>query len=101
MSERETKEWRGAICKGIFTSRWPFGKLIANQHCIQLRSILGEYVVAKEDVRSVERAGFLPWLWMGIRIRNVADGDVKFCPFPFWRRPEVLRQLKSLGYPVP
>lgn len=101
MSETETKEWRGSVCKGGVTSRWPFGKLIASSDRIEIRSLLGQSNLPKESISSIECSRFFPWLWMGIRIRNTVDRDLRFCPFLFWKRQQVLDHLKSLGYQVP
>lgn len=101
MSDAETKEWRGSVCMGITTSRWPFGKLKVNRDRIEIKSFLGQVILPKEGVRSVVRSGFFPWLGMGVRICGAPDGDIRFCPFPPWKRHDVLNHLKSLGYQVP
>ena len=103
MDNGETREWRGAVCVGVLTSRWPFGKLIISSERIQLKSLLGNFVLARDEVESIRPGKALPWLWMGIRIHHTHDKYPKrlmFSPLLSWRRNRVLNQLESLGYNV-
>ena len=67
MENEQPKEWLGSVCAGAITSRWPFGKLVASPDHIELRSLLGNFVLSRNEIRSIERGGFLPWIWMGCR----------------------------------
>ena len=103
MEDNQTREWRGAVCVGVVTSRWPFGKMTLSPDRIELTSLLGHYSLARDDVRSIERGKFFPWIWMGIRIHHARDGypaRLMFSPFLFWRRGRILEHLKRLGYKV-
>ncbi len=103
MESEQGREWCGSICAGVITSRWPFGKMIARFDHIELRSLLGNFVLPRDEVRSIERAGFFPWVWVGIRIRHAHDGypgRIMFSPVLFWRRGRILEHLRSLGYKV-
>ena len=101
MASKEGKEWRGSVCAGPLTSRWPFGKMIIRRDRIELKSLLGNYVLPRDEVKSIERGGFLPWFWMGVRVRHTHDGypnHLMFSPILFWRRRRILECLTSLGY---
>jgi hypothetical protein len=103
MQGNQTRQWRGSVCAGALTSRWPFGKMVARSEQIELKSLLGNFVLPKGEVHSVQRAGFFPWMGMGLRIRHGHDGypdRLMFAPFPFWRRGRILEHLRSLGYHV-
>ena len=103
MNKQETRQWRGSVCAGILTSRWPFGRMIASSTSIELKSLLGNFVLPRDEVQSVERGKFFPWLWFGIRIQHAHDGypdRLVFSPLVFWRRRTILNRLKSLGYKV-
>jgi len=99
----QTREWRCGVCVGILTEGWPWGKLIASPDHIEIRSNLGNYSLAREDVTSIEPAGGFPWLWTGVRIHHTSHG----CPelafrLGFFRScGPVLDCLKKWGYIVP
>ena len=103
MPSAQPTEWRGAVCAGFLTSRWPFGRMIADFDHIELKSLLGSFVLPRDQVKSIEPARFFPWLWMGIRIRHAHDGypsRLMFGPILFWRRGRILEHLKAIGYKV-
>ncbi len=103
MRDKQGREWRGSVCAGVLTSRWPFGKMVARSDRIELNSLLGSFVLPKGEVQSVQRAGFFPWMGMGLRIRHAHDGypdRLMFSPVLFWRRGRILEHLRSLGYRV-
>jgi hypothetical protein len=98
------RQWRGNMCTGLLSTKGPGprGKLTAGPEGIELRGLLGRLVFRRENVERVERAGFFPWLWMGIRIRhNVAEYPkrIMFCPWLSLSR-NILRHLGRLGYNV-
>ena len=102
-TDRIKREWRGAACVGMLTARWPFGKLAVGPSDVDLSSLLGHFVLPKEKVVCVERAGFFPWLWCGIRIRHSVSEHpqrLMFCPI-FSRSRGIMQHFKSLGYNVP
>jgi hypothetical protein len=103
MQSKQGRQWRGSVCAGVLTSRWPFGKMVARSDQIELNSLLGNFVLPKGEVHSVQRAGFFPWMGMGLRIRHAHDGypdRLMFAPFLFWRRGRIFEHLRSLGYQV-
>ena len=103
MEEKQTREWRGSVCVGLVTSRWPFGKMTLSLDRIELTCLLGCYSLPREDVRSIERGKLFPWLWMGIRINHARDGypaRLMFSPLLFWRRGQILHHAERLGYKV-
>ena len=99
VSETETRQWRGSVCKGTVTCRW-LGNLRVNRERIEVTSLLGQFSLPKDHTASIEPSRFFPSFWMGIRIRSTAGGDIRFSLFPPSNRQEVLKYLKSLGYPV-
>ena len=103
MENNQTREWRGSVCVGVVTSRRPFGKMTVRANCIELASLLGHYSLPRNEVLSIERGNLFPWIWMGIRINHVSDGQparLMFSPLLFWRRGRILGHLKQLGYEV-
>ena len=103
MHDSAERQWRGSVCTGILTSEWPFGKLSVGPEAIDLRSLLGRLVIPREKIQFIERGGFLPWLWTGIRIRHACveyPERLMFSPTFFWRRTEILSYAESLGYNV-
>ena len=101
-TDRTQKQWRGAANAGTLTARWPFGKLVVGPSEIELSSPLGRFVLPKEKVVRVERAGFFPWLWCGVRIRHRVAGHperLMFCPVLSLSRG-IMQHLKSLAYNV-
>ncbi|MHC4327708.1 MAG: hypothetical protein ACYSWW_06260 [Planctomycetota bacterium] len=103
MEIEQAREWRGSVCTGILTSRWPFGKMIACLDHKELRSLMGSFILPRNEVERIERAGSFPWLWIGIRIWHAHDGypdRLMFNPILPWRRSRILEDFKSLGYKV-
>jgi len=103
MGDKETGKWHGSVCAGVLTSRWPFGKMITCSDHIELKSLVGRFVLTQEEVLSVDSAKFFPWLGMGIRINHVRKDypeRLMFCPIAFWRRNNIIKHLRSLGYKV-
>lgn len=96
----QTREWRGAVCVGILSEGWPSGKLIVSPDHIEIRSHIGNYLLPRKDIRSIESNGFFPWFRMGIRIHHAGrrSPELAFCPVLFWRRGQILEHLKQLGY---
>jgi hypothetical protein len=103
MEQKETRQWYGSVCAGVLTSRWPFGRMITCSDHIELKSLLGRFVLSQDEVQSIEYAKLFPWLWMGIRIcHNHRDYPQRlmFNPIAFWRRRYILGHLRTLGYKV-
>ena len=103
MDNEETRQWQGSVCVGVLTSRWPFGKLIISSDRIELKSLLGNFVLGPDEVESISPGKAFPWLWMGIRIHHTHDEypeRLMFSPLLFWRRSRLLNYLESLGYNV-
>ena len=103
MQSKQGREWHGSVCAGVLTSRWPFGKMVARSDQIELKSLVGNFVLPRGEVQSIQRAGFFPWLGMGVRIRHAHGGypdRLMFSPVLFWRRGRILEHLRSLGYQV-
>lgn len=103
MGNGKTKQWRGSVCAGVLTSRWPFGSMTVESDHIKLRSLRGTFVLGREEVQAIERGRFFPWLWMGVRFRHAHKGypeRLMFSPILFWRTGAILGHLKSLGYMV-
>jgi len=80
MGDKETRKWHGSVCAGVLTSRWPFGKMITCSDHIELKSLVGRFVLPQEEVLSVDCAKFFPWLWMRIRIAGFQNGALKNDP---------------------
>ena len=98
------KRWQGQMCRGLLSTKGPgfSAKLVAGPDRLELTGLLGHFVFTPQNVERVERAGFFPWFWMGIRIRHhISDYPerIMFCPmFKFSRG--ILAHLKLLGYTV-
>ena len=103
MEHEETRQWHGSVCAGVLTSRWPFGKMITSSDHIELKSIVGRFVLPQDEVLSIDNAKSFPWLWMGIRIHHVRRDypeRLMFSPIAFWRRRHIIDHLRALGYKV-
>ena len=103
MEHEETRQWYGSVCAGVLTSRWPFGKMITCSDHIELKSLVGRFVLPQDEVQSIEDAKAFPWLWMGIRIHHAHEDypeRLMFSPIAFWRRKYIMDHLGSLGYKV-
>jgi len=98
------KRWRGHMCRGLLSTQGPwFGaKLAAGPDQLELTGLLGHFVFTPQNVERVERAGFFPWFWMGIRIRhhisNYPDRIMFWPVFSFSQG--ILEHFKLLGYNV-
>lgn len=98
------RQWWGNMCRGVISTKGPGprAKLVVSKEQMELRGLMGRLVFRRENVERVERAGFFPWLWMGIRIRhNVPEYPkrIMFCPWLSLSR-NILRHLERLGYNV-
>jgi len=98
------RQWVGNVCKGVISTKGPGprAKLVVSKERMELRGLMGRMEFRRENVERVERAGFFPWLWMGIRIRhNVGEYPkrIMFCPWLSLSR-NILRHLEQLGYNV-
>ncbi len=96
------QSWRGDMCTGILSTKNAKAELTLCPEQISIDGPLGHVSVSRDDVTRIERAGFFPWFWMGIRIHHTSDDcpeRLQFTPGIF-RTKEVLEAVASLGYPV-
>ncbi len=97
-----SQSWRGDMCTGILSSKRGKSKLTLCPERISIDGPLGHLSVSRDDLTRIERAGFFPWFWMGIRIHHNADDcppRLQFTPY-IGRTKQVLKAAANLGYPV-
>ena len=102
--EDVVKSWRGQMCTGLFSTKGPgpSAKLIANSEQLEIKGVLGNFTLKKQDVERIERGGFFPWLWCGIRIRHTVASYPKMIMFwpQFSRSRKIMEHLRLFGYEV-
>ena len=102
--ETEQTTWKGAALAGGVTTHGvgSAGTLTANQHRLSIESKVGSFSFSPKDIVRIERSGFLPWFWSGIRLRHSVTGypeEIGFCPRGASSR-KVMKILQSYGYRV-
>ena len=98
------KQWRGQMCTGLLSTTGPghSARLTVGPEQVKLVGLLGNFVFTPQDIERVERAGFFPWLWTGIRIRhNVPDYPKRLMFWPqFALSRTIMQYMRSLGHNV-
>lgn len=97
-------QWNGHMNVAAVATSGPIpsATLKANHDELELAGTLGHFRIPRSQVQRVQRAGFYPWLWGGIRIRHEKPNYprlIQFCPAGT-RSRRIVAALKAMGYPA-
>lgn len=96
--------YKGQVCVGLLTTQGPgcSETLTISASGLTIRSRLGNFTFDRDNIIRLGRAGVLPWLWTGVRIRHRVSGYPRH--IGFWPRHistgGLLRELSRRGFNV-
>ena len=101
-NDSPTTQWPGQVRVGWLSTKGFFANemLTVSEAQLCITSRLGYFCFSPQTVERIERAGFIPWFWTGIRIHHRVSGYPR--RLGFWPRKVstrvLLQELARRGY---